>query len=383
MGHMQHGPPKPERPSVPRLPALLCKMTETVGIDTAFKMLMEGKDTLDAALHVCTTQEDDPKDHSTGVGALPNAQGVIQLDGCCFHGPTRRAAAVGAVTGIRSASLLARALMDGTGNASLVGSDAQAFALARGFVKEELDTPRSRQTYELWRKISANSSSLGTGSYDPSWPEPLRKAHFLPQSQKQFDLLIRTFEPLAVELGLEPAMSWRAVFDALAPSSQAVYVSAIDRNGQISSACTSSGQPWRLPGVMSDVASLGAGCFLDPEVGSAGASGSAEASIKIAGAHTIVENMRMGMSPEEAGLDALRRIVRLYGNSVDALRFVEVVYYIMRKDGAYAGVSLWQGDRTGHVRQFTVIDGEATRRTEECVPLFPCSPFEACSALHA
>ena len=71
----------------------------------------------------------------------------------------------------------------------------------------------------------------------------------------------------------------------------------------------------------SDVATLGAGCFLDPDVGSAGASGSAEASIKIAGAHTIIENMRRGMPPKEAGMDALRRIVRCYKNDMNALRF--------------------------------------------------------------
>ena len=102
--------------------------------------------------------------------------------------------------------------------------------------------------------------------------------------------------------------------------------------------------------------------------------------MKIAGAHTIVENMRRGMSPQEAGMDALKRIVRWYNNDMDALRAVQVVYYILRKDGAYEGVSLWQGDYTGHVRQFTVKDAADERRTEDCVALFPCAPLASCAS---
>ena len=75
--------------------------------------------------------------------------------------------------------------------------------------------------------------------------------------------------------------------------------------------------------------------------------------------------MRLGMSPENAGIDALHRIVHWYGDDMAALRFVEVMYYILRKDGVYAGVSLWRGDRTGHVRRYTINDGE--RRSEDCV----------------
>ncbi len=77
-------------------------------------------------------------------------------------------------------------------------------------------------------------------------------------------------------------------------------------------------------------------------MGSAGATGSGEENIKVAGAHTIVENMRRGMSPLEAGLDALHRIVRNYNNDMSKLKFIDMTYYILRKDGAYAGVSLWE-----------------------------------------
>jgi N4-(beta-N-acetylglucosaminyl)-L-asparaginase len=355
-------------------------VTSTTGIDAAISMLLKGADTLEAALHVCKTQEDDPRDHSTGLGGLPNMRGEVQLDACCLHGPTRQSAAVAAVPGIRNASSLAHLLMEQTGNSLLVGSDAHAFALSHGLANENLLTDRTRNTYALWKQIESNPKLLSPGIYDPSWPESLRKQHFMYDSQQDLDSLIHRLEPLATECGIGPEATWRAVFDAVAPAAEPVYVSAIDRKGQLSSACTSSGMPWRMPGASSDVAVIGAGCFLDPDVGSAGSSGNAEANIKIAAAHTIIENMRMGMSPEVAGMDALHRIVRWYNNDMTALRFVEMVYYILRKDGAYASVSLWHGDRTGHIRQFTICDGEQARRTEECLYLFPCSPTAGCSA---
>jgi N4-(beta-N-acetylglucosaminyl)-L-asparaginase len=273
--------------------------------------------------------------------------------------------------------------MEQTGYELLVGSDAQTFALANGFRSEDLLTDRTRKTYALWKHIQSNPELVGSGIYNPLWPEFLRKQHVMPNSQQDLDALVHRLEPLAVEAGLAPDITWRSVFDAVAPAAEPVYVSAIDREGQLSSACTSSGMPWRMAGVSSDVSVIGAGCYVDPDVGSAGSSGNAEANIKIAGAHTIIENMRMGMSPEEAGLAALRRIARWYNNDVTALRFVEIVYYILRKDGAYGCVSLWRSDRTGHVRQFTIGDGEGMRRSEDCLSLFQCSPMSGCSDLHA
>jgi N4-(beta-N-acetylglucosaminyl)-L-asparaginase len=273
--------------------------------------------------------------------------------------------------------------MEQTENALLVGSDAHAFALAHGFVSEDLLTDHSRKTYSLWREIWSKPELLGSGIYNPLWPESVRKQHFMPSSQQDLDSLVNRLEPIARQAGLGPEATWRATFDAVSPAAEPVYVSTIDRKGQLSSACTSSGMPWRMAGVSSDVAVVGAGCFVDPDVGSAGSSGNADANIKIAGAHTIIENMRMGMSPEEAGLAALRRIVQWCNNDMTTLRFIEIVYYVLRKDGAYGSVSLWRGDRTGHVRQFTISDGEGMRRTEDCRSLFPCSPTNGCPDIHA
>ncbi len=382
MGPMNHDHPKPERPVTPRLPVLICKVTGTIGIDAAYKMLTEGRDTLDAALHVCQTQEDNPQDQSTGLGALPNMQGEVQLDACCFHGPTRRAAAVASVSGVRNASLLARALMDHAGNALLVGEDAQVFAKAQGFTTENLLTERGRQSYAIWRKLQSTPDVLGEGSFDPSLPEPARRARFLPKSQEALEQLVHKLEPLGMQAGVNPAMTWRAVFDSIFPAAQPVYAGTIDAKGQISAACSSGGRPWRMAGIASDIATIGTGCFVDPDVGSAGSSGSAEANIKIAGAHTIVENMRMGMSPEDAGMEALRRIAHWYNNDAAALRFVEIVYYILRKDGAYGSVSLWRDDKTGQARQYTVMDGVASRRTEDCRFLMGGTPLNGSAGPH-
>ena len=96
---------------------------------------------------------------------------------------------------------------------------------------------------------------------------------------------------------------------------------------------------FKLPGRCGDSPIIGAGCYTDQDVGSAGATGSGEENIKVAGAHTIVENMRHGMSPQDAGMDALKRIVRNYNGDMNKLRFMDMTYYVLRKDGAYAGVS--------------------------------------------
>jgi len=115
---------------------------------------------------------------------------------------------------------------------------------------------------------------------------------------------------------------------------------------------------------------IGAGCFTDQDVGSAGATGSGEENVKVAGAHTIIENLRHGLSPLDAGMDALKRIARNYNGDRDRLQYVDMVYYILRKDGAYAGVSLWEAypGTQGKPHQFAVHDG--SRRLEKTISLF-------------
>jgi N4-(beta-N-acetylglucosaminyl)-L-asparaginase len=363
--HAAHVHPKPARPAVPRLPALICKMAGTVAIDEAYGMLKDGRDTLDSALHMTQAQEDDPDDQSTGRGGLPTEDGDVQLDAACIHGPTRRAGAIACVSGIRNASLLARAALEHSDYPLLVGQGAQRLALAHGFTKEELLTDRSRKMWSAWQHIRATA---------PSGED----AHFLPSSQQDLNMLVRNTEGLAADAGLGPQWTWRTAYDALFPTAEPLYVGTLNAKNEMSAVATTSGLPWRPPGIASDIAVIGSGIFLDPDVGSAGASGDAPANMKIAGSRKIIDNMRAGMSPEEAGMNVLRQIALWYKNDTSALRFVEIVYYILRKDGAYGSVSLWQGDKTGHARQFTIHDG--VRRAENCRFLLAGSPANGCDA---
>ena len=157
----------------------------------------------------------------------------------------------------------------------------------------------------------------------------------------------------------------------LSPPTGTIHCSALNEKGEISGCTTTSGLAFKLPGRVGDSPIIGAGCYTDQDVGSAGATGSGEENIKVAGAHTIVENMRRGMSPQEAGVDALRRIVRNYNNDMNKLQFMDMIYYILRKDGAYAGVSLWEGYAPATIHKIAVHDG--ARRSEPTVAL--CKGF--------
>jgi N4-(beta-N-acetylglucosaminyl)-L-asparaginase len=160
----------------------------------------------------------------------------------------------------------------------------------------------------------------------------------------------------------------------LSPPTGTIHCSALNDKGEISGCTTTSGLAYKLPGRVGDSPIIGAGCYTDQDVGSAGATGAGEENIKVAGAHTIVENMRHGMSPLEAGMDALRRIVRNYNGDMKKLNFIDMSYYILRKDGAYAGVSLWEGYAPDDRHKIAVHDG--TRRLEDTVALLKGSSHE-------
>ena len=168
---------------------------------------------------------------------------------------------------------------------------------------------------------------------------------------------------MAADLGIAAADRPFAVEQILWPSTGTIHVSAVNPKGEISGATTTSGLAWKLPGRLGDSPILGAGCYTDQDVGSAGATGSGEENIKVAGAHTIVELMRQGRSPHDAGMETLRRIVRNYNGDMTKIRLLDMEYYIVRKDGAYAGCSLWSTSPTGKPRVFAVHDG--TYRVEK------------------
>lgn len=360
----------------PKRPAIICKVTGTQGIDRGYQMLRDGQDTLDAVLHVCKVQEDDPNDDTVGLGGLPNEEGVVELDSCCMHGPTRRAGSVGGVQNIKNVSHVARAVMEHTSHVMLVAEGAQRFALDMGFPKENLLTDRSRKIWLLWKETHSNKDWWGPGITDPNWKPPSQQPttlRYRPHTMEEVEARIRQMEPLATELGIEPELHRHAIYRVLFPPTGTIHVSAVNDKGEMSGATTTSGLAWKLPGRLGDSPIIGAGCYTDQDIGSAGATGSGEENIRVAGAHTIIENMRHGMSPEAAGMDALRRVAKLYNNDMARIRYIDMVYYILRKDGAYAGVSLWSGP-DAHPHGFAIHDG--SKRVEKCVPLFHGTSIE-------
>ena len=350
-------------PSGAQRPVLICAANGFHYLDAAYQALKNGEDTLDAALRVVQGPEDDPNDTSVGLGGLPNEEGVVELDSCCMHGPTRQAGAVGGVRNIKNVSKVAKAVMEHTGHVMLVGEGAERFAVAVGFPRENLLTDHSRKIWLLWKETQSNRDWWGPGVGAPGWTPPDKTGPRDNSGMIRYDRL----EEMAARLGIPSEMRREAITKALHPPTGTIHCSAVNEKGEVSGVTTTSGLAWKIPGRVGDSPIIGAGCYTDPDVGSAGATGSGEENIKVAGAHTIVENMRHGMTPEEAGMDALRRIARFHRNNMDELRFIGMTYYVLRKDGAYAGVALWSGPaETPH--RFAVHDGE--KRLEVCKALY-------------
>jgi N4-(beta-N-acetylglucosaminyl)-L-asparaginase len=348
-------------------PIIVCANNGYAYLEDAFVFLKGGGDTLDAALKVVKGPEDDPNDDSVGLGGLPNEEGVVELDACCMHGPTRRAGAVGGVRNIKNVSLVSKAVIEHTGHVMLVGEGAERFAVAMGFPRENLLTEHSRKIWLLWKEFHSTDDWWGPGLADPHWQPPASKTSSgRPQAELRQDRM-RNLEARAADLGIPPELQLAAVRKVLFPPTGTIHCSALNDKGEISGCTTTSGLAFKLPGRCGDSPIIGAGCYTDQDVGSAGATGSGEENIKVAGAHTIVENMRHGMSPQEAGLEALKRIVRNYNGDMNRLRFIDVTYYILRKDGAYAGVSLWEGYSKGNPHKIAIHDG--THRAEVAVSL--------------
>ncbi len=323
---------KQESKHAAKLPIIVCSEYSYNYIEDGYGLLAKGADTLDAALPVIKGPEDDRNAQNVGLGGRPNEEGVVELDACCMHGPTRTAGAVAGVRNIKNVSLLSNAVRLHTGHVMLVGEGAERFAVAQGFPRENLLTEKSRRDWLLWKET--HSDWWGPGIASPEW-------------RKRFLESIRS---------------------VIHPPTGTTHCSALNEKGEISGCTTTSGLAWKIPGRVGDSPIIGAGCYTDQDVGSAGATGNGEENIKVAGAHTIVENMRHGMAPLEAGMDALKRIVRNYNGERERLQFMDMVYYILRKDGAYAGVSLWEGYQPGKPHQIAVHDG--SKRLERTVNMF-------------
>jgi N4-(beta-N-acetylglucosaminyl)-L-asparaginase len=284
-------------------------------IEEAFRLLVGGSDPLDAVIAGVNIVERDPEDTSVGYGGLPNADGIVQLDSCCMHGPKKRAGGVAALEGVRTPSLVAKAVMEQTDHHLLVGAGAQAFARSMGFeIEADLNTPRSRQLWLEWKR-----------RIDP--------AHYLdPQKRAS----------AGFEAGLQIVAEGLIDRDHYYGT---INCNVLSPRGELAGVTTTSGLAWKIPGRVGDSPILGAGLYVDGEVGAAGSTGRGEANLYNLCSFLIVENMRRGMSPKDAGMEALRRIKsttveRRLLNSRGEPNF-NVNFYVVNARGEHAGVALY------------------------------------------
>jgi N4-(beta-N-acetylglucosaminyl)-L-asparaginase len=322
----------------------------------AMEMLKSGADTLDAVIAGVNINELDPEDTSVGYGGLPNEEGVVELDASVMHGPTRRCGAVASIRNVKTPSKVAKLVMEQTDHVMLVGDGAWRFARDWGFKEENLLTEKARLAWMVWKQSLRDAS--GQNNWTDGLDAPVKKG--APAKGEPLSRLKQQFPDASDEL-LEWA--WRK---AVNPTTGTINCLALNSKGEMSGVTTTSGLAWKIPGRVGDSPIIGAGVYVDQEVGGAGSTGRGEENIRIAGAHTIVENMRHGMAPKEACLDALKRVARNYDNDKNRLAKFDIKFYALRKDGAYAAAALWKGQPRGAV--FSVNDGGESRH-EECAYL--------------
>lgn len=284
-------------------------------VERAFRMITEGADVLDALIAGVNVVELDPLDTSVGYGGLPNAEGVVQLDASCMHGPKRRAGAVACLEGIRTPSLVARAVMEQTDHHLLVGKDAQRFARSLGMsIEEDLNTETSRRLWLEWRR-----------RVDPE--------HFLDPA-KRVHVGYATGLQMVREGLIDPDHYWGTI-----------NCDGLNTKGELCGVTTTSGLAWKIPGRVGDSPILGAGLWVDNAAGAAGSTGRGEANLYNLSSHLIVENLRRGMHPKDAGLDALRRVK---ANTVEKRLLngqgnpnFQLNFYVLDAQGRTAGVSMY------------------------------------------
>jgi N4-(beta-N-acetylglucosaminyl)-L-asparaginase len=292
----------------------------------AFKLMTEGADVLDAVIAGVNIVELDPADTSVGYGGLPNAEGVVQLDSSVMHGPTKRAGAVACLEGVRTPSLVAKAVLEQTDHHLLVGRDAQQFARSLGFkIEDDLNTEQSRRLWLEWkRKI-----------------DPL---HYLDPKKRA---------EAAQRVRMEMVAAGKVDSDHVYGT---INCNAVNAKGEIAGVTTTSGLAFKIPGRVGDSPILGAGLYVDGEIGAAGSTGRGEANLFSLCSFLIVEQLRQGRSPKDAGLEALRRVaaatvekrlLNARGKPNFGLNF-----YIVNARGEHAGVSLWEssGERRNRAR---------------------------------
>ena len=242
--------------------------------------------------------------------------------------------------------------MERTDHIMLAGRGALEFAKRQGFSEENLLTEKSRLAWLVWKESLRDPKGQGNWGPGLSAPEEARK--------KKSELL-RQFPDAKPEW-----LAW-ALHEAEHPTTGTINCLALNSKGEMSGVTTTSGLAWKIAGRVGDSPIIGAGLYVDQDVGAAGSTGRGEENIRIAGGHTIVELMRQGRSPREACLEALRRVARNFNNDEKKLAVVSLSFYALRKDGDHGGASLWSGAESQGRRQqprYVINDNGASRFVE-------------------
>jgi N4-(beta-N-acetylglucosaminyl)-L-asparaginase len=329
-------------------------------IERAMEILRGSGDPLEAVVEGVTIVEDDPAEMSVGYGGLPNTEGEVELDACVMHGPSGRGGAVAGLRRVRHAARLARCVMERSEHVMLVGDGALRFALQQGFTEEELLTEAARAAWLKWREGIHPDASRGPTPHHPVAPSAPLAARRSPLAAEARG---RSDDGRADVLGSEQraASSEQERSDAERPTGTITCL-AVDGRGDLAGVTTTSGMAFKLPGRVGDSPLIGCGLFVDNAVGAAGATGLGEECILVAGAHTVVEAMRRGLSPTEAALEALRRVAARHGNDPGALGRFGLQFYAINKEGEHGAASLRPGV------SYALHDG-ATPRKVACASL--------------
>jgi len=289
-------------------------------VETAFNKIIRGDDVLDALIEGVNIVELDPLDASVGYGGRPNADGIVQLDSCCMHGPKKQAGGVAALEGIKTPSLVAKAVMQHTDHHLLVGKGAQEFARNMGYtIEADLNTENSREMWLDWKR-----------RIDPE--------HYLDPVKREIAGRNAAIEMISE--GLIPKKEYYGTINC----------NGINSKGDLCGVTTTSGLAWKIPSRVGDSPILGAGLYVDGNHGAAGSTGRGEANLFNLCSYLIVEEMRNGAHPLDAGMTALKRIKE---NTIEkrllnarGLPNFDVIFYIIDKLGRYTGVSLYaESDR--------------------------------------
>ncbi|HEX9188095.1 MAG TPA: N(4)-(beta-N-acetylglucosaminyl)-L-asparaginase [Vicinamibacteria bacterium] len=315
-------------------------------VEEAWQRIARGEDVLESLIAGVNIVELDPAELYVGYGGLPNADGVVQLDSCCMHGPLKRAGGVAGLEGVRTPSRVAKAVLDHTDHHLLVGAGAQAFARQMGFrIEDDLNTEASRARWLEWKR-----------RVDPGhWLDPAKRSDAGEAARRS----------MVVEGLLSSTRSWGTInCDGVGPK------------GEVCGVTSTSGLAFKIPGRVGDSPILGAGLWVDDAVGAAGSTGRGEANLYNLSSFLIVEEMRRGRGPKDAAVEALRRVKAstvekrlLDGRGNPAF---QLIFYAVSKKGEYAGVSMYA--REGREPERFAVCTEKGPELVACEALFGEAP---------